>query len=147
MEMAGIDESINSRRVRGILYSPPPDSDRWFAAEVQPHEAMLRAWLRARFPTLGDTDDLVQETYSRVLQLRARDPLRDHVHGRIYRITYPGRPLLEPKKIDGESVAKLLDLLKEPENDVRLRAKIDKPYDVALLHTLKNMGYSLHAPR
>ncbi len=59
------------------------------------------------------------------LQHHLRDPNRDHQHGRIYRITYPGRPLLEPKKIDGESVAKLLDLLKEPENDVRLRAKIE----------------------
>lgn len=29
----------------------------------------------------------------------------------------------------------------------RLRAKIDKPFDVPLLHTLKNMGYSIHAPR
>ncbi|MBI1418889.1 MAG: response regulator [Limimaricola sp.] len=29
----------------------------------------------------------------------------------------------------------------------RLRAKIDKPFDEALLHTVKNMGYSLHAPR
>lgn len=29
----------------------------------------------------------------------------------------------------------------------RLRSKIDKPFKVALLHTVKNMGYSLHAPR
>ena len=29
----------------------------------------------------------------------------------------------------------------------RLRAKIDKPFETALLHTVKNMGYSLHAPR
>jgi two-component system, OmpR family, response regulator len=29
----------------------------------------------------------------------------------------------------------------------RLRAKIDKPFAVALLHTLRNIGYSLHAPR
>lgn len=29
----------------------------------------------------------------------------------------------------------------------RLRTKIDKPFDVALLHTVKNMGYTLHAPR
>ena len=59
---------------------PPPESDdaTWFAADVQPHDAALRAWLRARFPALGDTDDLVQETYARVLQLRARDPLRKH---------------------------------------------------------------------
>ncbi len=58
----------------------PPESDdaNWFADDVQPHDAALRAWLRARFPALGDTDDLVQETYARVLQLRARDPLREH---------------------------------------------------------------------
>lgn len=59
------------------------------------------------------------------LQHHLRDPNRDHQHGRIYRITYPSRPLMELKKIDGESVAKLLDLLKEPENDIRLRAKIE----------------------
>lgn len=29
----------------------------------------------------------------------------------------------------------------------RLRAKIDKPFDVPLLHTSRNIGYSLHAPR
>ncbi len=29
----------------------------------------------------------------------------------------------------------------------RLRAKIDKPFDVPLLHTTRNMGYSLHTPR
>ena len=29
----------------------------------------------------------------------------------------------------------------------RLRAKIDKPFAVALLHTSRNMGYSIHAPR
>lgn len=28
----------------------------------------------------------------------------------------------------------------------RLRAKLDKPFDVALLHTVRNVGYSLHAP-
>jgi RNA polymerase sigma factor (sigma-70 family) len=57
---------------------PPTDDSRWFAAQVQPHDAALRAWLRSRFPSLGDIDDVVQETYARVLQLRARDPLRAH---------------------------------------------------------------------
>ena len=28
----------------------------------------------------------------------------------------------------------------------RLRSKIDKPFGAALLHTLRNVGYSLHAP-
>ncbi|MGH7957733.1 MAG: RNA polymerase sigma factor, partial [Opitutaceae bacterium] len=51
---------------------PPPNSDlaRWFAEEVQPHEAALRSWLRRRFPTLADADDLVQEVYARLLRTR-----------------------------------------------------------------------------
>ncbi|MBI3850478.1 MAG: HEAT repeat domain-containing protein [Verrucomicrobia bacterium] len=59
------------------------------------------------------------------MQHHIRDPNRDHQHGRIYRITYEGRPLLKPSKIDGQPIEKLLDLLKEPENDVRTRAKIE----------------------
>ncbi len=59
------------------------------------------------------------------LQHHLRDPNRDHEHGRIYRITFPERPLLTPKKIYGEPITALLELLKEHENDVRLRAKIE----------------------
>ncbi|HEX5223002.1 MAG TPA: PVC-type heme-binding CxxCH protein [Verrucomicrobiae bacterium] len=59
------------------------------------------------------------------MQHHIRDPNRDKTHGRIYRITYEGRPLLKPVKIDGQPIAKLLDLLKEPEDDVRTRAKIE----------------------
>lgn len=29
----------------------------------------------------------------------------------------------------------------------RLRAKIDKPFDVVLLHTVRSTGYAIHAPR
>lgn len=59
--------------------TPLSDDDaRWFSIHVQPHDAALRAWLRGRFRALGDIDDVVQETYTRVLQLRARDPLREH---------------------------------------------------------------------
>lgn len=51
---------------------PPPDAElaRWFAEEVQPHEPALRGWLRSRFPTLADADDLVQESYARLLRAR-----------------------------------------------------------------------------
>lgn len=38
--------------------------------EVQPHRSALRAWLLARFPTLPDVDDLVQESCARVLKVR-----------------------------------------------------------------------------
>jgi len=59
------------------------------------------------------------------MQHHLRDPNRDHAHGRIYRITYPGRPLLKPARIAGQSIEKLLALLEGPENDVRTRAKIE----------------------
>ncbi|MEI9895838.1 MAG: c-type cytochrome [Chthoniobacter sp.] len=59
------------------------------------------------------------------LQHHLRDPNRGHEHGRIYRITYPSRPLLQPKKIYGESIESLLELLKEHEDNVRQRAKIE----------------------
>jgi glucose/arabinose dehydrogenase/azurin len=59
------------------------------------------------------------------MQHHLRDPNRDQDHGRIYRITYEGRPLLTQPKIDGQSVAALLELLKEPENRTRELAKIE----------------------
>jgi glucose/arabinose dehydrogenase/azurin len=59
------------------------------------------------------------------MQHHIRDPNRDHSHGRIYRITYKGRPLMKPPKIDGQSIPALLDLLKEPENQIREWAKVE----------------------
>ncbi len=55
------------------------------------------------------------------MQHNARDPLRDHVHGRIYRVTYPSRPLVEPAKIAGASIDVLLENLKLPEYRSRYR--------------------------
>jgi glucose/arabinose dehydrogenase/azurin len=59
------------------------------------------------------------------MQHHLRDPNRDQDHGRIYRITYEGRPLLKQPKIDGQSIPALLELLKEPENRTRELAKIE----------------------
>ena len=59
------------------------------------------------------------------LQHHLRDPNRDHQHGRIYRITYNGRPLLTPPKIDGQPIAALLDVLKSPEDNTRILAKTE----------------------
>lgn len=57
------------------------------------------------------------------MQHNARDPLRDHVHGRIYRITYPERPLVVPARIDGASIEVLLENLKLPEYRTRYRTR------------------------
>lgn len=57
------------------------------------------------------------------MQHNARDPLRDHMHGRVYRITYPSRPLVTPAKIDGASIEQLLGNLKLPEYRTRYRTR------------------------
>lgn len=57
------------------------------------------------------------------MQHNARDPLRDHLHGRIYRITYPARPLVTPAKVHDASIAELLDNLKLPEYRTRYRSR------------------------
>ena len=49
----------------------PPADHRWFNDHVLPHEPMLRAWLRSRFPRGVELDDLVQEAFTRVLRARA----------------------------------------------------------------------------
>jgi RNA polymerase sigma factor (sigma-70 family) len=54
---------------------PPPEQSHWFAEQVQRHESMLRAWLRGRFGTQVEIDDIVQEAYVRVLQARAAGPM------------------------------------------------------------------------
>jgi hypothetical protein len=59
------------------------------------------------------------------MQHNLRDASRDKLHGRVYRVTYPGRPLLKPIQIAGAPIAQLLDALKEPENRVRYRARIE----------------------
>jgi putative heme-binding domain-containing protein len=59
------------------------------------------------------------------MQHHIRDPNRGREHGRVYRVTYEGRPLLKPARIAGASIPALLDLLKEPEDRVRYRARIE----------------------
>src|SRR5690606_19440641 len=49
------------------------------------------------------------------MQHNARDPLRDHAHGRIYRVTYPARPLVDAAQISNAPIIDLLNILKEPE--------------------------------
>ncbi|MDG1570838.1 GDSL-type esterase/lipase family protein [Robiginitalea sp. M366] len=57
------------------------------------------------------------------MQHNARDPYRDHSHGRIYRITRTDRPTLEPAQIADAPVDRLLELLKAPEYRTRYRAR------------------------
>lgn len=54
---------------------PDSKSARWFAEEVQPHEPVLRSYLRGSFPAVRDFDDIVQESYLRIWKTRATQPI------------------------------------------------------------------------
>ncbi len=57
------------------------------------------------------------------MQHNLRDPNRDQSHGRIWRITYKGRPLVDAPQIAGASIEHLLDLLKSYEDRTRSRVR------------------------
>lgn len=59
------------------------------------------------------------------MQHNLRDPSRDKSHGRVYRVTYPSRPLNDPPRIAGAPVADLLALLHSAEDRVRYRTRIE----------------------
>jgi hypothetical protein len=59
------------------------------------------------------------------MQHNVRDPNRDHVHGRVYRMTAKGRPLQQPVAIDGEPIAALLENLKSPVDSIRHRTRVE----------------------
>jgi len=57
------------------------------------------------------------------MQYSQRDPNRDHSHGRIYRLTAEGRPLVKPVTQAGKSVPELLEQLREYEPATRYRVQ------------------------
>lgn len=60
------------------------EQSRWFSLEVQPHEPALRAYLQARFPLIRDADDIIQETYTRLLREKNAGRIR---HARAFMFT------------------------------------------------------------
>jgi putative heme-binding domain-containing protein len=102
--------SLTATEVEPILYSTDPNF-RPSDLKMGPDGAIY--FLDWQNPIIGH------------MQHNLRDPSRDKIHGRIYRVTYEGRDLLKPAKIAGEPIEKLLELLKEPEDRVRYRAKIE----------------------
>ena len=52
------------------------DQDSWYAANLEPHEPMLRGWLRSRYRNEIDVDDIVQEALLRVLKENRKKPLK-----------------------------------------------------------------------
>ncbi len=69
--------AVNSPTVRSAPASSPAlvgstDDINHLVQALHPHERELRSYLRGRFPSLSDVDDLIQETYARLLRARNR---------------------------------------------------------------------------
>ena len=47
----------------------------WFVDSVLPHETGLRRWIKSRFSAIRDVDDLIQETYTRILKAYESGPV------------------------------------------------------------------------
>jgi RNA polymerase sigma-70 factor (ECF subfamily) len=69
-------QTTRSPSVAPFPMPPHIEQAKWFADEVHPHDAQLRAYLRGTFPTGCDVDDVVQESYLRVWRVRAEGPIR-----------------------------------------------------------------------
>lgn len=59
------------------------------------------------------------------MQHNMRDPNRDDKHGRIYRVTATGRPLLKPAKMKGQPAEEVLEHFFALENGTRYRARLE----------------------
>jgi putative heme-binding domain-containing protein len=104
------DSTLGAREVEPIVKSSDPNF-RPADVEIGPDGAIyFTDWHN---PIIGH------------MQHNLRDPNRDRIHGRVYRVTWPGRPLEQPAPIAGQPIPALLERLKDPDNRVRYRARIE----------------------
>ena len=48
------------------------NENEWFLEEIYPHESMLKAWLKNRYPSLLSVEEVVQESFLRVLKINRK---------------------------------------------------------------------------
>jgi RNA polymerase sigma factor (sigma-70 family) len=136
----------------------------WFTAELLPHEAALRAYLRHRFPALADPSDIVQEAYARLLRIHqqaeikcprallfttARNVAVDFLrHQRVLPIQPITDSMALPVLDEGYSSAELIDQIYE--RKVLAEALLSLPErcrEVMMLRHLENLSYKEIAAR
>ena len=109
-EMSEDDSGFSAEEIEPIVYSSDPNF-RPVDMEFGPDGALY--FVDWQNPIIGH------------MQHNLRDPNRDQVHGRVYRISHKERPLVDQEKIADQSVSHVLDLLKMPEYRTRYRARIE----------------------
>ena len=64
---------------------PKLNASDWFDSEIKPHESALRGYLLHHVPESVDVDDVVQEAYRRILEVRKKKPIT-HPRGLLFTI-------------------------------------------------------------
>jgi putative heme-binding domain-containing protein len=99
------------------------------ATEIEPILVSSDQNFRPTDIEIGGDGALYVSDWSNVLighmQHNMRDPNRDHAHGRIYRITYKGRPLVKRVKLKGKPIEQVCEAFYAKENATRYRARLE----------------------
>lgn len=69
------------------MHVGPPNRSRWLAVEILPHEPALRAWLTAKRLPGVEVEDIIQDTYSVLVDLEAVDHIT-HPKTYMFRTAY-----------------------------------------------------------
>ena len=143
--MAGVDERVRGLKAGGDDYLTKPFAFSELLARV---EALLRRGRAAGPDTRLQVGDLEMDLLSRAVQRRGQ---RIDLQPREFRLLeylmrHAGQVVTRTMLLEG-----VWDLHFDPQTNVidvhvsRLRQKIDKPFDTALIHTVRSAGYMLRA--
>ncbi len=103
----------------------------WFVDVVLPYEPGLRRWIKSRFSAIRDIDDLIQETFSRILKAHRSGPVPNppaflFVVARNLAINRLKRMNLEyPPEAEGVDPQVLVDEMAGPFELAALKEEID----------------------
>ena len=143
--MAGVDERVRGLKAGGDDYLTKPFAFSELLARV---EALLRRGRVAGPDTRLQVGDLEMDLLSRAVHRRGQ---RIDLQPREFRLLeylmrHAGQVVTRTMLLEG-----VWDLHFDPQTNVidvhvsRLRQKIDKPFDTALIHTVRSAGYMLRA--
>jgi RNA polymerase sigma factor (sigma-70 family) len=113
---------------------PPPAADtRWFTEEVQPHEGDLRKYIHRQFPRLTDVDDVVQESFLRILRANSAGRI---ACARAYLFTTArnvGYELFRKFRIYGDKLVTDPAVLRIVDDGADVAEKVSSAQEIALL--------------
>ncbi len=129
-EMQGNFLICNCIGVLGVLqHTVHYDGADITAKEVEPILLADDPNFRPTDVEIGGDGALYVSDWSNILighmQHNMRDPNRDDEHGRIYRVTAKGRPLVKTPKMKGQPIADVCKAFYARENSVRYRARLE----------------------